>query len=143
MSPVLIRAAGLAAMLSLAGLAGSAAASAGTAASPPQRQLAVTTLSNFEVVLTATRSPGTGAAPAATVTASGYRHAAGGWRLIGTDRIGKANGWSWYATQVCGLKVTQFKPEPSSAKNSDTMTVRLLWGPAIGCLGPYSERWHP
>jgi hypothetical protein len=48
-----------------------------------------------------------------------------------------------YATEVCSLTVTQLKPEPSSAAPSDTITVRLLWGPAIGCLGPYTMRWRP
>jgi hypothetical protein len=168
MSPAPIRVASLLAALSVgglcvAGLAGAGPASAGPATAgaatagaatagaakdsaaghAQRRQLAATTLSDFEVVLTATRSPGTGSAPAATVTASGYRHTASGWRLIATRRIGKANGWSWFATQVCDLKVTQFKPEPSSAKNSDAITVKLLWGPAIGCLGPYKERWRP
>ena len=119
--------------------AGSASAAA---AHPQQRQLAVTTLSRFKVVLTATRSPGTGPGPAATVTAAGYRHTPRGWELIAAKRIGKASGWSWYATEVCSLTVTQLKPEPSSAAPSDTITVRLLWGPAIGCLGPYTERWQ-
>jgi Protein of unknown function (DUF4232) len=115
----------------------------GCAAHPQQRQLAVTTLSRFKVVLTATRSPGTRPGPAATVTAAGYRHTPRGWKLIAAKRIGKASGWSWYATEVCSLTVTQLKPEPSSAVPSDTITVRLLWGPAIGCLGPYTERWRP
>jgi invasion protein IalB len=132
---------GVVGMLAMLPLIGSASAAA--AAHAQQRQLAVTTLSNFEVVLTATRSPGTGSAPAATVTAAGFRHTSGGWQLIATKRIGKANGWSWFATQVCSLTVRQFKPEPSSAKNLDAVRVSLLWGPAIGCLGPYTERWQP
>jgi hypothetical protein len=103
------------------------------AAHPQQRQLAVTTLSGFKVVLTATRSPGTGPGPAATVTAAGYRHTPRGWKLIAAKRIGKASGWSWYATEVCSLTVNQLKPEPSSAAPSDTITVRArrsaVWGP--------------
>ncbi len=121
-------------------LAGSAS---GAAAHPQRRQLAVATLSSFKVVLTATRSPGPGPGPAATVTAAGYRHTSRGWRLIATKRIGKANWWSWYATEVCSLMVTQLKPLPSSAAPSDTTTVSLLWGPAIGCVGPYTKRWRP
>jgi hypothetical protein len=113
------------------------------AAHPQRRKLAVTMLSGFKVVLTATRSPGTGPGPAATVTAAGYRHTPRGWKLIAAKRIGKASEWSWYATEVCSLTVTQLKPEPSSAAPSDMIAVRLLWGPAIGCLGPYSERWRP
>jgi hypothetical protein len=91
-------------------------------------------------VLTATRAGGS--PPAATVTAAGYRPTAHGWKLIATRQIGKRGAWSWFATQVCGLTVTQLKPRPSSAVKSDTMTVRLLWGPAIGCLKPVTERWR-
>jgi hypothetical protein len=115
----------------------------GPAAHPQRRQLAVTTLTSFKVVLTATRSPGPGPGPLATVTAAGYRHTSRGWKLIATKRISKANRWSWYATEVCSLTVTQLKPLPSSAARSDTITVRLLWGPAIGCQGPYTKRWRP
>jgi hypothetical protein len=120
-----------------------AGSASGAAAHPQRRQLAVTTLSGFKVVLTATRSPGTRPGPTATVTAAGYRYTPLGWKLIAAKQIGKASGWSWYATDVCSLTVTQLKPEPSSAAPSDTITVRLLWGPAIGCLGPYTERWRP
>jgi hypothetical protein len=42
----------------------------------------VTTLSSFKVVLTATRLPGGGPAPVATVTAAGYRNTPQGWKLI-------------------------------------------------------------
>jgi hypothetical protein len=149
-SAMLVPAAALAASAA-AGTPGRPAAAAlpltgsarGAAGHPQRRQLAVTTLSSFKVVLTATRSPGTGPGPAATVTAAGYRHTSRGWKLIATKRIGKANQWSWYATDVCSLTVTQLKPLPSSAAPSDTITVRLLWGPAIGCLGPYTKRWRP
>lgn len=124
------------AVLALLPLAGSAA---GATHHPQQRQLAVTTLSRFKVVLTATRVSRLDA----TVTAAGYRHTSHGWKLIATKRIGKAASWSWFATDVCSLKVTQFTPEPSSAKPSDSITVNLLWGPAIGCLGPYTKHWQP
>jgi hypothetical protein len=116
-----------------------ASSASGATHHPQRRQLAVTTLSSFKVVLTATREP----AESATVTAAGYRHTARGWKLIATKRIGKASQWSWYATDVCSLTVTQLKPLPSSAANSDTVTVSLLWGPAIGCLGPYAQSWRP
>jgi hypothetical protein len=114
-----------------------ASSASGAATHPQQRQLAVTALSGFKVVLTATREPA-----GATVTAAGYRHTAGGWKLIATKRIGKASQWSWYATEVCSLTTTQLKPLPSSAANADTITVSLLWGPAIGCLGPYTRSWR-
>ncbi len=124
------------AMLVLLPLAGSAA---GATNSPQRRQLAVTTLSRFKVVLTATRVTRLDA----TVTASGYRHTRQGWKLIATKRIGKAAAWSWFATDVCNIRVTQFAPEPSSARPADSITVKLLWGPAIGCLGPYTKHWRP
>ena len=104
-----------------------------------RRQVAATELSRFKVVLTATRVSRLDA----TVTASGYRQTAHGWSLIATQRIGKAGSWSWFATDVCSLKVTQYRPIPSSARPADSITVSLLWGPAIGCLGPYTKRWRP
>lgn len=55
--------------------------------------------------------------------------------MHGSLTIGKAGRWSWAATDVCSLTATQLKPLPSSAATSDTITVSLLWGPAIGCLG--------
>ncbi|HEX6933606.1 MAG TPA: hypothetical protein VF162_15780 [Streptosporangiaceae bacterium] len=124
------------AVLALLPLAGPAA---GATHHPQRRQLAVTTLSRFKVVLTATRVKRLDA----TATAAGYRHTRHGWKLIATKRIGKAAAWSWFATDVCNLKVAQFKPEPSSARPADSITVLLLWGPAIGCLGPYSKTWRP
>jgi hypothetical protein len=116
-----------------------AAAAKLTAPGPQRRQMAVTTLSRFQVVLTATRVSRLDA----TVTAVGYRHTSLGWKLIAIRQIGKTGFWSWFATDVCNLKVTQFKPEPSSAVPSDSIRVNLLWGPAIGCLGPYTKHWQP
>jgi hypothetical protein len=126
----------LVALLAVLPLAGSAAS---TTHLPQHRQLAVTTLSRFKVMLTATRVSRLDA----TVTATGYRHTSGGWTLIATKQIGKAAFWSWFATDVCNLNVTQLKPQPSSATPSDSITVNLLWGPAIGCLGPYTKHWQP
>jgi hypothetical protein len=118
----------------------------GAAAHPQRRELAVTTLSNFRVVLTATRSPGTGPGPMATITAAGYRHTAHGWKLIATKRIGASGRWSWYATEVCSLTVTQLKPGPPSGSPAavqwDSITVSLLWGPAIGCVPPITRHWR-
>jgi hypothetical protein len=127
----------------------SARPAARAATHPQQRRLAVTTLSWFKVVLTATREPGPepGENANATITAAGYRHTAHGWKLIATKRIGRARGWAWYATDVCSLTVTQLKPGPPSGSPAavqwDSITVSLLWGPAIGCLRPYTERWRP
>lgn len=129
------------AMSMLALLATASAASGAAGAPAPQRRLlATTTLSSFRVVLTATRAGGS--PPSATVTAAGYRPTAHGWKLIAIRQIGRRGAWSWFATQVCSLTVTQLKPRPSSAVKWDTMTVRLLWGPAIGCLKPATERWR-
>jgi hypothetical protein len=110
-----------------------------TAAHPQHRQLAVTTLRRFKVVLTATRAPGL----MATVTAAGYRHTSRGWKLIATKRIGKASQWFWYPAEVCSLTVTQLKPGPSTATFSDTITVSLLETPALGCSRTYARHWRP
>ena len=109
---------------------------------PPHRLLGVTTLTNFRVVLTATQASHT-SGPSATVTAAGYRHTAHGWQLISVQRIGRPGAWSWFATGVCSLRTAQFRPQPSTATPADSITVRLLWGPAIGCLGPYTRTWKP
>ena len=134
--PAVLVAVSLLALLATA----SAASGAASPRAPQRRQLATTTLSSFKVVLTATRAGGN--PPSATVTAAGYRPTAHGWKLIATRRIGKRGAWSWFATQVCSPTVTQLKPVPSSAVKWDTMTVRLLWGPAIGCLKPSTKRWR-
>jgi len=127
-----------AAVIPLAGSTASATAHHG----PPHRLLGVTTLTNFRVVLTATQASHT-SGPSATVTAAGYRHTAHGWKLISVQRIGRPGGWSWFATEVCSLRTAQFRPEVSTATPANSITVRLLWGPAIGCLGPYTRTWKP
>jgi hypothetical protein len=103
-----------------------------------QRQIGETTLSNFKVVLTATRI-GTGYQ--ATVTAAGYQNVAGHWALISRQQIGDTGQWFWYSTEVCGLTVTQLKPLPSSAETSDTLTVSLLMTPALGCHPDLTATW--
>jgi hypothetical protein len=136
----------VAAALVTAGLLTMVVAAGATGASQPQRrQLAVTTLSDFKVVLTATRElrhP-----YLATVTATGYRRSGSGWKLIATKRIGKASGWFWFSVQTCSLKTTQFKnnavsPSPPVVR-FDTIQVSLLITPAIGCSRTYSKRWTP
>ena len=62
---------------------------------------------------------------------------------MGSKRVGAAGRWLWYSTDVCGLTVTQLKPEPSSAAPSDTLTVSLLIGPALGCTPNITETWQP
>lgn len=116
-----------------------ASASATSASQPQHKQIAVSALSSFKVVLTATRGPGQ--PPMATVTAAGYRRAGTHWKLIAKKRIGKANEWFWFSVQTCSLTTTQLRGEPPTA--SDSIEVSLLITPAIGCSGTFSERWKP
>ena len=119
-----------------------ASSARGAPAHPQRRQLAMTTLTgSFQVVLTATRSPGTAPAPLATVTAAVYRFTSRGWRLIATRRIGKASGWFWYSAGVCSFTVTPLVPATGPPRTSNTITVSLLITPATGCSGPYTTRW--
>lgn len=88
-SAILLPAAALAASAALGTPAHPAAtalasSASGAAAHSQRRQLAVTTLSSFKVVLTATREQDF----AATVTAVGYRNTSRGWKLIARKRIG-------------------------------------------------------
>lgn len=126
-------------------LATGAAASATGAAQPQQRQIAATTLSDFKVVLTATREPGHPLL--ATVTAAGYRRTGSTWTPIATKRIGAAGGWFWSSVQACSLTTTQLKNNtvsPSPPVTAfDSIKVSLLITPAIGCSGTYTERWTP
>ena len=121
------------------------AASATGASQPQRRQLAVTTLSDFRAVLTATREPGRPLL--ATVTAAGYRRSGTGWTLIATKRIGKASGWFWFSVETCSLRTTQLKnntvsPSPPVV-TFDSIKVSLLITPATGCSRTYSKRWTP
>jgi hypothetical protein len=140
-SGALRRVAVVGALLAAVGLVTTAAAVSATGASqPPQRQIAVATLSGFKVVLTITR--GSGQPPMGTVTAAGYQRAGTHWQLISSKRIGKANGWFWYSTQTCSLTTTQLKGA-APTKEVDSITVRLLITPALGCSLPISTRWKP
>jgi hypothetical protein len=108
-----------------------------------ERQIAVAVLSGFKVVLTATRSPGQSAGPAASVSAAGYENTAHGWNLIAVKTIGSPNQWFWYSVSVCALTVTQLTPKPSSAATSDTITVTMMMTPALGCSGAITEDFGP
>jgi len=115
----------------------------GAAAGEPasqHRQIGVTSLSDFKVVVTVTRGPA-GSPPMATVSATGYKSTAHGWASIGTRRIGKADQWFWYATAVCAVRVTQYKGEDSTEVRSDTIKVSLLITPALGCSGTFAASW--
>jgi hypothetical protein len=80
-------------LVTVAGLLGMVAAASATGASQPQqRQLAVATLSDFKVVLTATREPGHPLL--ATVTGAGYRRSGSAWTLIAAKQIGNPAGGS-------------------------------------------------
>ena len=126
-------------------IAATAAVSAHGATQPERRQLGVTTLAQFKVVLTATRG-GPGHRLQATVTTKGYRRSGGQWTLIAAKRVGPVNGWEWFSVDTCALTATQFtdntQPSPPVLP-SDSAKVSLLLGPALGCSTTYSERWTP
>ena len=140
--PVLVAAVVVA---SLIAVATAAAVSAHGARQSQRRQIAVATLTGFRVVLTATRG-GPGHRLQATVTAAGYRKAAGRWKLIAAKRVGKINGWFWFSVEPCSLTTTQLKnnarPSPPVIV-SDSMKVSLLITPAIGCSSSYAKSWRP
>lgn len=129
----------------LIGVTTAAAVSAPGAGQPQRRQIAAATLTGFRVVLTVTRG-GAGHRLQATVTAAGYRRAAGHWRLIATRRVGKVNGWFWFSVEPCSLTATQLtnnvQPSPPVIV-SDSMKVSLLITPAIGCSRSYRQHWRP
>jgi len=140
------RTAAVTALVTAAGMFTTVAAASATGASQPQRrQLAVTTLSDFKVVLTATRDPGHPLL--ATVTAAGFRRSGSAWRLIAVKRIGKASGWFWFSVETCSLTATQLKNNTASPSppvvRFDSITVSLLITPAIGCSATFSKRWTP
>jgi hypothetical protein len=137
------RIAAVAGLVTAAGLLTTVTAASATGASQPQRrQLAVTTLSDFKVVLTATREPGHPLL--ATVTAAGFRRSGNHWQPIAIKRIGKASGWSWFSVETCSLTTTQLKNSTSPAVvRFDAIKVSLLITPAVGCSGTFSKRWTP
>jgi hypothetical protein len=135
-----------AALVTATGLLSTVAAADATEASQPQRrQIAVSTVSDFKVVLTAIREPRHPLL--ATVTAAGYRRAGSGWQLIATKQIGTASGWFWFSVDTCSLTTIQLKnntisPSPPVV-TFDSIKVSLLITPAIGCSRTYSKRWTP
>jgi len=138
------RAAVAAALVTAVGLLSVVPAASATGSGQPQRrQFAASTLSDFKVVLTATREPGHRLL--ATVTAAGYRRSGSHWKLIARKRIGKTSGWFWFSVQTCALTATQLKnnavsPSPPVVR-FDSIKVSLLITPAIGCSRTYSKRW--
>ena len=126
-------------------VAAAAAVSAHGASLPQRRQISVTTLTRFKVVLTAARG-GPGHRLQATVTTKGYRRSGGQWTLIAAKRVGPVNGWEWFSVDTCALTATQFtdntQPSPPVLPR-DSMKVSLLLGPALGCSTTYSQRWTP
>ena len=136
------RIAAIIALVTAAGLVTTLAATTAGASQSQRRQLAVTTLSDFKVVLTATREAGHPLL--ATVTAAGFRRAGSGWALIAVKRIGKASGWFWFSVRTCSLATTQLKNNTSPAVvRFDSIKVSLLITPAIGYSGTFSARWMP
>ena len=118
-----------------------ASATSTHASDPEHRQIAVTALSSFKVVLTATRGPGP-VAPTATVTAAGYRRSGAHWKLIASKRVGKANQWFWFSVQTCSLTATQLQGV-SPVTTYDSIKISLLITPAVGCSRTFSEHWRP
>jgi hypothetical protein len=140
-STTMRRAAMMGAMITAAVMLTATAAFSATGPSHPQRrQLAEATLSNFRVVLTVTRGPGS--PPNATVTAAGFRKSRGHWRLISTRRIGRVNGWFWFSVDTCSLTTTQFRSTPRTRRVA-SINVSLLATPSIGCSRTYTETWRP
>jgi hypothetical protein len=134
-------AAATAALITVVSLLTTAAVASATGASHPQhRQIAVTTLSDFKVVVTAIRD--SHRPLLATVTAAGFRRSGGHWQLISTKRIGKANQWFWFATDACSLATRQLKGL-SPVKTADSIKIRLLVTPAIGCAATFTKTWQP
>ena len=135
-----------AALVAAAGLFTTAAAASATGASQPQqRQLATTVLSDFKVVVTATREPGH--PPLATVTAADFQRSGSHWKLIASKQIGKPSGWFWFSVQTCSLTTTQLKNNTGSSSppvvTFDAVKISLLISPSIGCSRTYSERLTP
>jgi hypothetical protein len=146
-SAILLPAAALAASAAPGAPAHPAAAAlhgsgSGAATRPQRRQLAVTTLSSFKVVLTATRLPGTRPVPMATVTAAGYRNTSHGWKLIANKKIRES---FWYSVGVCSFTATQSKPSATGSPSMvrwDSVTVSLSVDPSIGCAPPITRHWR-
>ena len=138
------RAAIIAALIAALGAVTAVAASAAGASHPQRRQFAVTTSSDFRVVLTATRKGGHSLM--ATVTAAGYQRSGSDWKLIAAKRIGKAGGWFWRSVNTCSLTVAQFKNTKTGSPPEeafDSAKVSLLMTPATGCSPTYREHWKP
>jgi hypothetical protein len=131
----------IAALITAAVLLTMTAAVSATGASQPQRrQLAVATLSNFKVVVTAARGPGR--PPMATVSAAGYRRSGTHWKLIATKRIGTVNQWFWFAVDTCSLTTTQLQGV-TPTKRVASIKISLLITPAVGCSRTFSKHWQP
>jgi hypothetical protein len=129
---VLMIAVGLLTMITVARASG--------ASQPQQRQLATATLSQFRVVVTATRGPGQ--PPMATVTAKGYYRSGSHWKLIATKRIGDPNQRYWASVNTCSLTIRQLAGA-SPAQAVDSIKIGLLPSPALGCIPAISARWTP
>jgi hypothetical protein len=138
------RAAAIGALCLLAAVpSATAAATAGTTRAQ-QRTIATTTLTQFKVVLVATRGPSSGGAPSATVTATGYKHSSAGWKVISTKTIGQPGQWFWYPVQACSLTATELATT-SSGTTTPVAAIKasLLVTPSIGCSKTYTETWTP
>jgi hypothetical protein len=106
-----------------------------TAGSRPTRQLATATFDqDLMVVVTATKEPGGGASPPATVRFAAYRLTDSGWSLIGSHMVGREAGWFWKVL-TGGRAVCVFS---SGDHPPIQIKIRLLITPSIGCSQPYT-----
>jgi len=126
-------------------VAGAVAISAHGASQPQRRQIGAAELSSFKVVLTVSRG-GPGHTYQGTLTARGYERSGSKWKLIAAKRIGAADSWDWFSVATCSLTATESRnnvePSPPVIRY-DSISVSLLFSPAVGCTRSYTEHWQP
>jgi hypothetical protein len=126
---------GVAAVLALGTFAGSPARGFAQATSRPTEQIAVATFDqDLMVTLTATKGPGGGAAPPATVRFAAYELTEQGWSKIGGHMVGSEDGWFWKVL-TGGSAVCRFA---SGDHPPIRVSIRLLITPSIGCSKAYT-----
>lgn len=131
----------LGALMTAAVMLGTGTAAVGaTTPSWPSRTLGVETLSHFQVVVTATRTPGS--PPRATVTVSGFRRVGRRWQLISTQRVGLRGQWFWFSVDICTLSASQFRGS-APVRRVAISRISLLVTPSIGCSATFTNRFVP
>jgi hypothetical protein len=111
--------------------AGSASAPAAQAAH--SREIAVATLGEFRVTVTATRVAEEGGIPTATVYLAAYRNADDTWERIDRQVVGRRGAWFWYPLTgggaVCTLSTSDSQSHPTE--------LSLLLSASTGCSESY------